>query len=112
MFSFFKKDKAKEDLIEAPSFEIELTAAVLAYEIARIDGDISTQELNVLMEELTSIAKKVGKKESEILKIIETYSKDSVSFYEFVDDINKTYTKNQKISLLSFMWKMLMKKGL
>lgn len=105
MFSFFKKDKAKEDLIEAPSFEIELTAAVLAYEIARIDGDISTQELNVLMEELTSIAKKVGKKESEILKIIETYSKDSVSFYEFVDDINKTYTKNQKISLLSFMWK-------
>ncbi len=105
MFSFFKKNKVKEDLIEAPSFEIELTAAVLAYEIARIDGDISTQELNVLMEELTKIAKKVGKNESEILKIIETYSKDSVSFYEFVDDINKYYTKNQKISLLSFMWK-------
>ncbi len=105
MFSFFKKNKAKEDSVEAPSFEIELTAAVLAYEIARIDGDISTQELNVLMEELTKIAKKVGKNESEILKIIETYSKDSVSFYEFVDDINKTYTKNQKISLLSFMWK-------
>ena len=40
MFSFFKKEK-KEITDTKPSFEIELTAAVLAYEIARIDGDLS-----------------------------------------------------------------------
>ena len=51
MFNFFKKNKSKEDLDET-SFEIELTASVLAYEIARIDGEISTNELNVLMEEI------------------------------------------------------------
>ena len=44
-----------------PSFEIELTAAVLAYEIARSDGDISNDELKVLMEEIEKIAEKVGK---------------------------------------------------
>ena len=104
MFSFFKKLDQKIQK-EEPSFEIELTAAVLAYEIARIDGDISSDELKILMEEIKIIAKKVGKQESEILKIIEIYSNDSVSFYEFVEDINKGYTKNEKLSLLEFMWR-------
>jgi len=105
MFSFFKKEnKNKTDSVQ-PSFEIELTAAVLAYEIARSDGDISNDELSVLMEEIEKIAKKVGKEKYEILKIVEMYSKDSVSFHEFVEDINNNYQKDQKLSLLGFMWK-------
>ena len=104
MFSFFKKTGQKLKK-EEPSFEIELTASVLAYEIARIDGNISEDELSVLMEEIKIISQKVKKDESEILKIIEIYSKDSVSFYEFVEDINKNYSRQEKISLLSFMWK-------
>ena len=104
MFSFFKKDKKEIDKDEA-SFEIELTAAVLAYEIARSDGDISDGELSVLMEEIEKIAIKVGKEKSEILKIVENYSKDSTSFFEFIEDINKNYEKDKKLSLLRFMWK-------
>ena len=104
MFSFFKKEK-KDSPNTIPSFEIELTAAVLAYEIARIDGDVSKDELNTLMEEIKIISNKVGKSEEEILKIIEIYSNDSSSFYEFVEDINKNYNKIQKFSLLEFMWR-------
>ena len=105
MFSFFKKEDKKEFDSVQSSFEIELTAAVLAYEIARSDGDISNSELSVIMEEIEKIAQKVGKEKVEIYKIVETYSKDSVSFYEFIEDINKNYLKEQKLSLLSFMWK-------
>lgn len=104
MFNFFKKER-KEENHQNTSFEIELTAAVLAYEIARIDGDISQNELNIIMEEIKSISRKVNKDESEILKIIEIYSNDSVSFYEFVEDINKNYSDDEKLSLLNFMWK-------
>ena len=104
MFSFFKKDKKKVDKKE-PGFEVELTATVLAYEIARSDGDISNDELSVLMEEIEKIAIKVGKEKSEILKIVENYSKDSISFFEFIEDINKNYEKDEKLSLLRFMWK-------
>ena len=106
MFNFFKKSQQK-DIPENvnSSFEIELTAAVLAYEIARIDGEISNEELNILMKEIQTIANKVNKDEKEILKIIEVYSNDSVSFYEFIEDINKNYTKDDKLSLLNFMWK-------
>ena len=104
MFNFFKKDETKQSKTDS-SFEIELTAAVLAYEIARIDGEVSSEELDVLKEEIKKISKKVDKEEFEILKIIEIYSSDSVSFYEFVEDINKNYSKDEKLSLLSFMWR-------
>ena len=106
MFSFFKKNDSENSIENKNvSFEIELTAAVLAYEIARIDGEVTDAELQVLIEEIKLISKKVNKNEEEILKIIEIYSKDSTSFYEFVEDINQYYTKDEKLSLLSFMWK-------
>ena len=56
------------------------------------------------MDEIKIISKKVGKDEKEIYKIIEIYSNDSVSFYEFVEDINSNYSKEEKHSLLKFMW--------
>jgi uncharacterized tellurite resistance protein B-like protein len=105
MFNFFKKNKSTIQEGGRASFEIELTAAVLAYEIARIDGIVSNAELDVLMEEIKKISKKVDKEESEIIKIIEIYSNDSVSFFEFVEDINKNYSKEEKLSLLAFMWR-------
>ncbi len=106
MFNFFKKNNqqvsSNDNKVE---FEIELTAAVLAYEIARIDGEVSDEELRVLMDEIKLISKKANKDEEEILKIIEIYSSNSTSFYEFIEDINKNYSKEDKLSLISFMWK-------
>tara|TARA_B100001027_G_C16266141_1_gene332215 strand:- start:1116 stop:1550 length:435 start_codon:yes stop_codon:yes gene_type:complete len=104
MFNFFRKKEVVEDDNGSSAFEIELTASVLAYEIARIDGTVDKSELAVLLNEVEKISKKVNKSVEEILKIIETYSNDSVSFYEFVEDINKKYSKDEKLSLLSFMW--------
>ena len=103
MFKFFKKE-VKEVQSENPSFEIELTAVMLAYEIARSDGEISDDELSLLMLEIEKISKKVGRDKEEIFKIVEIYSNDSVSFHDFIEDINKNYSKEEKISLLRFMW--------
>ena len=105
MFNFFKKEQEVTNT-PTPNFEIELTASVLAYELARSDGKITKDELSVLMDEIENIAKKVGKSKEQIFEIIEIYSKDSVSFYEFVEDINKNYSKEEKLNLIRFMWKM------
>ena len=105
MFSFFKKKERNDQKVEQASFDLELTAAVLAYEIARSDGEISNDELSVLMQEVEKISVKVGKDKLEILNLIEEHSKNSVSFHEFIEDINKNYSKDEKISLLKFMWK-------
>lgn len=104
MFNIFKK-KSIEVNIKETNFEIELTAAVLAYELARSDGEICDEELSILMDEIESIAYKVGKDKEEIFKIIKIYSDDSVSFYDFVQDININYSKVEKLNLLEFMWK-------
>ena len=50
MFSIFKKKVVPEEQIS--TFEIELTASVLAYEIARSDGEITNEEEILLLEEI------------------------------------------------------------
>ena len=105
MFNIFKKKTKESSKDHISSFEIELTAAVLAYEIARSDGDISKDELSVLMNEIEKIAVKVGKDKLEIFKIIEIYSADSVSFHDFIEEINNNYTKNEKLLLIKFLWR-------
>ena len=103
MFNFFKK-KTQPVEETKKNFEIELTASILAYEIARSDGDISESELSLLYGDTKKISAKVGKKEEEIIEIIEEYSKNSVSFYEFINDINKDYSKEDKLSLIQFLY--------
>ena len=104
MLNIFKKNKVTQDTQQKPEFEIELIGAVLAYEIARSDGDISESELRLLLEEIKKIALEVNKTDEEILSIIETYSKNSVSFHEFIADINNDFSKEEKLSLISFLW--------
>jgi uncharacterized tellurite resistance protein B-like protein len=103
MFNFFKK---KTQPVEETknNFEIELTASLLAYEIARSDGDISESELSLLFDEVKKISAKVGKKEEKIIEIIKEYSANSISFYEFINDINKDYSKEDKLSLIQFLY--------
>tara|TARA_B100001939_G_C16790132_1_gene550972 strand:+ start:272 stop:706 length:435 start_codon:yes stop_codon:yes gene_type:complete len=103
MFSIFKKREIKEQK-ENHDFDIELTASILAYEVARSDGEISESELDLLFSEIKKISKKVGKKEEKILSNIEEYSRNSVSFYEFIDDINKNYSKDDKFNLIKFLY--------
>jgi len=103
MFKFFKrKTKAVENKIN--NFEVELTASILAYEIARSDGDISESELILLHDEIKKISAKVGKKEEKIMEIIKEYSKNSISFNEFINDINTGYSKKDKLSLIQFLF--------
>ena len=103
MFNFFKKKKP-EIKENKNDFDIELTASILAYEIARSDGEISEPELAILLDEIKKISIKVGKEVNKVLKIIEEYSRNSVSFYEFIDDINKDYSKDNKLSLIRFLY--------
>ena len=103
MLNFFKKKKKPVQEIER-RLDIKLTASLLAYEIARSDGDIADSELSVILEELKKISIKVQKTEDDILQIVQNFSNNSVSFHEFIEDINKDYSKEDKLSLLSFLW--------
>lgn len=100
---FFQKKQNEVKKI-TNNFDIELTASILAYEVARSDGNISKAELSLLYYEIDKISRKVNKNTKKIFEIIEEYSKNSVSFYEFINDINKDYTKDDKLSLIQFLY--------
>lgn len=104
MLNFFKKKTEDKKINSNTEFEIELTAVVLAYEIARADGNILESELNILMKEVSAISEKVNKTNDEIFEIIEEFSKNSISFYEFIEDINNEFLYDDKLQLLNFLW--------
>jgi len=103
MFNFFKKKKVPV-VKNNSNIDIELTASLLAYEIARGDGDVSESELSIILNEIKKITPRVGKSEEEILKNIQDFSNNSISFHEFIEDINKDYSKEDKLALLTFLW--------
>ena len=104
MFKFFAKNNALKIEEKKNDFEIDLIGSVLAYEVARSDGDIDQEELSRLLEEIKKISNSVGKSEGDILNLIEIYSQDSVSFYEFIEDININFTKENKLLMIGFLW--------
>ena len=57
-----------------------------------------------LLNEIEKISLKTNKSTKEILKIVEIHSKNSISFHEFINDINKDYTKADKLSLIQFLY--------
>ena len=105
MFSYFKKENKKEEEgINKHNFEIDLVACVLAYEVARSDGSISDDELNSLLKEIEKITENVHKNPDEILNLIKNYSENSVSFHEFISDINNDFTREDKLELIHYLW--------
>jgi uncharacterized tellurite resistance protein B-like protein len=104
MFNIFKKNKNEEEAIDKHNFEIDLIACVLAYEVARADGNISDDELNSLLNEIKKITADVNKNPDEIFSLIKNYSENSVSFHEFISDINNDFNKEEKLELIQYLW--------
>ena len=62
------------------------------------------EKFNILLQEIKKIAPIVKKKESDILEILKIFSTNAVSFHEFIEDINKEYSKSEKLSLITILW--------
>ena len=104
MFNFFKKNTSSQDLEQDSSFNIELVAYALAYEVAIADGAIDDDELARIKLGLQNISIKLSQSTEELFQVIEEHTKNSVSFYEFVEDINSNFNKEQKLALIKLLW--------
>ena len=104
MFNFFKKNTSSQDLEQDSSFNIELVAYALAYEVAIADGAIDDDELARIKLGLENISIKLSQSTEELFQVIEEHTQNSVSFYEFVEDINSNFNKEQKLALIKLLW--------
>lgn len=103
MIKFFKnffKNKETSDLDSAKhEFDVHSTSLVLAYEVARSDGEIDANEIDYLMSLIDdSECKEV------ILNQLKEFSENNSSFYNLIKDINKNCSNYQKEGIIRILW--------
>ena len=104
MFQFLKNlfNKEDSDVNEEKNEYDPLTiACMLAHEVARSDGDVSESELNSIKE---LILLNDRDDSEQILKEISEFSNKNSSFYDFVKEINETFSNEEKENLISVLW--------
>ena len=105
MFNFFKKvtkDNSKTNVVV--EFNFELVGCALAYEVAKADGAIDINELNKIKTEIENRSNELGLNSEEVLMTIEKQSKESISFNDFINQINDNFSQDQKIQMIEFLW--------
>jgi uncharacterized tellurite resistance protein B-like protein len=100
MFSFFKK---KEREKEKPK-NLKLIALCLAFEVANADNDIDVREMDLILQKIKESIDVSVLTEKEIFDVIQEESQKRVSFYDMINDINKSLDKKEKIGVLKMLW--------
>ena len=104
MFNFFRKVEVDEKEETDFDFNIELIGCALAYEIAVSDGKIDLSELDKIKNEITVKSKALNLVPEEVLATIKNHNEESVSFNDFIIQINENFSQEQKLELISFLW--------
>ena len=103
MIKFFKKlfnnKNIKNESLSKESFDIHSTSLVLAYEVARSDGEVDINEIEYLKGLIDDSECK-----DEILNQLEEFSENNVSFYNLIKDINDNCSIDQKEGIIRLLW--------
>tara|TARA_S200000501_G_C20648474_1_gene666379 strand:- start:23 stop:448 length:426 start_codon:yes stop_codon:yes gene_type:complete len=100
MFNFFKKRPKKEP----EKKNLKLISLCLAYEVANADSKVDSSEQKLLLEKIRDNIDIGILTEKEILNIIKQQSKERISFYDIIHDINTNLDKEEKVNILKMMW--------
>ena len=100
MFKFFKKKKVEKKKEK----NLKLVSLCLAFEVANADDDIDSQEKDLLLDKIKGALDTSVLSENEIFNAIKEESKNRISFYDIIRDINVNLEKEEKIKILEMMW--------
>ena len=103
MIKFFKnlfdKKNIKNESDTNEEFDIHSTSLILAYEVARSDGEIDANEIEYLKSLIDDSECK-----DEILNQLEEFSENNASFYNLIKDINDNCSIDQKEGIIKLLW--------
>ena len=104
MFNFFRKVEVNDNEEKLFDFDLELIGCALAYEVAISDGKIDSNELDKIKNEITVKSKALNLAPEEVFATIKNHSEESVSFNDFINQINENFSQDQKLEIISFLW--------
>ena len=97
--NIFKNKKIKNESTPKERFDIHSTSLILAYEVARSDGEIDNNEIEYLKDLIDDSACK-----DKILNQLEEFSENNASFYDLIKDVNDNCSKDQKEDIIRLLW--------
>ena len=105
ILNFFKKSNNDKVSLKnnEKAYDHNLLAVYLAYEVAKADGEIDEGELKILKQSIEIAVEGINDID-QILDQIDSYSKNSVSLYDLITEINNTFEKNDKHVLIKSLW--------
>ena len=104
MFNFFKKIEVEDNNEISFDFDVELIGCALAYEIAASDGKIDSSELDKIKNEITIRSKALNLVPEEVFEAIKNHSDESISFNDFINQINDNFSQDHKLEMINFLW--------
>lgn len=97
IIKYFKKKEVHET--EKKLFNVNKTALILAYEVAKSDGEIDEKEVSYIKSII-----EIDENRDEIFEKVAEFSNDSSSFYDQIREINENCSLEQKESLIGTLW--------
>ena len=65
---------------------------------------IDVNELNKIKTEIENKSNELGLNSEDVLLTIEKQSNESISFNDFINQINDNFSQDQKIQMIEFLW--------
>jgi len=99
-------DNQQEETVE-PTEDAHIALCVLMLEAAHVDGECSNEEMDHVIDTLTS---KCGVPREEIDELIDqAYKKreDSIDLFGFTRYLNQNYSKEEKIAVMESVWRVI-----
>ena len=97
--NLFNNKNIKNESFSKEGFDIHSTSLVLAYEVARSDGEVDINEIEYLKGLIDDSECK-----DEILNQLEEFSENNSSFYNLIKDINDNCSIDQKEGIIRLLW--------
>jgi uncharacterized tellurite resistance protein B-like protein len=83
----------------------QLAAAALLVEVMVIDGNLEQQELTSISQTLCQILALSSEQVDELIRLSRDEVAEATSLYQFTREINTHFNAEQKMNLLTAMWR-------
>lgn len=100
---FFAKNVLESD--DASVKSEQLAAAALLVEVMVIDGNLDEQELASISQTLCQILELSNDQVDELILLSRDEVSEATSLYQFTREINTHFSADQKMKLLTAMWR-------
>ncbi len=105
--SFFSKYISKKSSKTQKSHAIDVATCAVLLEIAKIDGEFTDEEQQIINNILKKNFSLTDKEVRELVKLTSEELKQSSDLWQFTNTINKNFTKEQKIQLIEHIWQII-----